>query len=392
MSPRIVFATAAVTSLGIFPVFLLGSTASLVRGSFPIDGRQLGLAVSTFYAVAALSSVAAGVVGQRLGYVTAMRLSALATITTLVSIATWVRSWIHIIVVFVLAGAANSLSKPATNMALAWAVPIDRQGLAFGIKQSAGPTATLLAGLALPVVGLTVGWRSAFMLGAIAGLAIVFLIPSDDHSVDRKGTKGAIPPELYKSPLWVLAAAAGFATAAGSSLGAFYVESSISRGFSPALSGAMLSLGGLAGIFGRVFWGWRADRGDASGLRRVSKLLAMGATGFGGIAFIDSSVLGLLAATLVAYGIGWAWNGLFHYAVVRASPRAEAQATGIATTGLFAGGIVGPTAFGLIAQSISYTVAWSAAALSVLAAAILVEYSRLLLHRGPRNQIGAARP
>ena len=36
---------------------------------------------------------------------------------------------------------------------------MDRQGLAFGIKQSAIPAAVLISGLALPVLAIPLGWR-----------------------------------------------------------------------------------------------------------------------------------------------------------------------------------------------------------------------------------------
>ena len=39
-------------------------------------------------------------------------------------------------------------------------VPLDRQGLAFGIKQSAIPAAMLVSGLALPLLALPLGWRA----------------------------------------------------------------------------------------------------------------------------------------------------------------------------------------------------------------------------------------
>ena len=52
--------------------------------------------------------------------------------------------------------------------------PPSRLGLSFGIKQAAIPIATLLAGVAVPTVALTVGWRWAYLIGA--GLALLALL------------------------------------------------------------------------------------------------------------------------------------------------------------------------------------------------------------------------
>src|SRR5829696_7279082 len=58
----------------------------------------------------------------------------------------------------VIAGLANAVSHTAANLSLAREVPASRQGLSFGIKQAAIPVATLLAGLAVPTIAVTLGW------------------------------------------------------------------------------------------------------------------------------------------------------------------------------------------------------------------------------------------
>ena len=73
-------------------------------------------------------------------------------------------------------GLANAVSHPAANLSLAREVPAGRQGLSFGIKQAAIPVATLLAGLAVPTIAVTLGWRWAFAGGAALALAVAFLV------------------------------------------------------------------------------------------------------------------------------------------------------------------------------------------------------------------------
>ena len=69
------------------------------------------------------------------------------------------------------------LAQPAANLLLARAVPADRQGLAFGIKQSAIPAAAMLGGLAVPSIALTWGWRWAFAAGGAFALMSAVTVP-----------------------------------------------------------------------------------------------------------------------------------------------------------------------------------------------------------------------
>ncbi|MST35344.1 MFS transporter, partial [Acidimicrobiaceae bacterium USS-CC1] len=68
-------------------------------------------------------------------------------------------------------GLANGAMQPAVNLLLARTVDDRRQGLAFGVKQAAIPTSTLLSGLAVPALALTVGWHVAYLVAA--GLALL---------------------------------------------------------------------------------------------------------------------------------------------------------------------------------------------------------------------------
>jgi hypothetical protein len=80
----------------------------------------------------------------------------------------------------------------------------------------------------------------------------------------------------------------------------------------------------------------------------------------------------LVAATVIVFGTGWAWPGLFNFAVVRDNVNAPAVASGITGTGQFAGGIVGPVAFGALVERTSYQVAWVSTGASLCLAGVLV--------------------
>ena len=80
----------------------------------------------------------------------------------------------------------------------------------------------------------------------------------------------------------------------------------------------------------------------------------------------------VVIGALVAYTLGWGWNGLFNLAVVRSNPERPGAATGITQTGVFVGAVFGPLLFGFVVDRASYTAAWLVAGVLSLAAAASV--------------------
>jgi MFS family permease len=67
-------------------------------------------------------------------------------------------------------------------------------------------------------------------------------------------------------------------------------------------------------------------------------------------------------------------------AVVKNYPAAPAAATGISQTGVYAGAVLGPSIFGLLAERVGYRGAWlGAAACSALAGALVIASRYVLL-------------
>ena len=107
------------------------------------------------------------------------------------------------------AGVANSVNQPAINLFMADQVPMDRQGLAFGIKQSAIPAAVLISGLALPVLAMPLGWRATFAICAGLALAAAGLIGRAAPSFVAPPERPAAPRPSRKLVLTAVGAALG---------------------------------------------------------------------------------------------------------------------------------------------------------------------------------------
>ncbi|HYJ70041.1 MAG TPA: MFS transporter [Nocardioidaceae bacterium] len=366
---RTLSVTTSCITLAAVPVFLLGALAVFIRDELRFDETQLGVAASLYYLTAALSATPGGRIVERIGEHRGIALAASGTTVAMLAIAALADSWADVVACMMLAGLANGFALPATNLGLARRIPPGRRGMAFGIKQSSGTLATLLSGAAVPILALTVGWRWAFAAAGAAGLPLIVW-----GIAGRPGRTGSAVRERHPiptGPLVVLAAAGACGVVAGSSLASFYVESAVAQGIFSGTAGTLLAVGSVVGVAGRVGWGWLGDHCGSAEFRVMSGLLAVGAVGFILLGAATSSAR-LLLATLLIFGMGWAWPGLFNFAVSERIPAAPAAATGVIGTGLFAGGIVGPVGFGLLVHHASYRSAWSAVAATLLAAGVLV--------------------
>jgi predicted MFS family arabinose efflux permease len=302
-------------------------------------------------------------------------------------VAATARSFATLLVPLAVAGAANAVCQPAANLLIARAVPPNRQGLGFAIKQSAIPMATLLAGFAVPSLALTLGWRWAYVAAAALALGTVPLVPATppppppaepaltdpEQQRQRRQRKADVPAGL----MVLLTIGIGFGAAAGGTLGSFLVSAAVDAGISEGAAGLLLTAGSLAGIVVRLAAGAQADRRDGDHLRVVALMLAVGAGTFALLA--TGQPWAYVFAGPAGFCTAWAWPGLFNLAVVQANPSYPAAATGITQTGTYIGAVSGPLLFGVLADHTSYPVAWLVAAgFAVVAAAVMaVGQSRL---------------
>ena len=382
-SGRTIAGAVAVSASGSLAVFLVGSLAIQIRGSLRFGPASLGIAISVYYAGAALGSVPFGRLAEAIGGARAMRAAAGAGTAVLLLLAVAAHSFDVLAALLFAAGLVSSAIQPATNLFLARRTPPDRQGLAFGIKQAAVPTSALLAGLAVPAIALTVGWRWAFVGAAAVAAAAALSVPRPRTSLaDRRGAPRPTARPGSLAPLAVLAAGFGLGVFTATGLSAFTVSSAVAAGLAPGTAGLLAALGGALSVGARVTSGARADRRGRAHLPVVSVMLAAGAAGYvaiaAGAAQHDAALL--VAGVAVAYGAGWGWNGLFNFAIVRTHSEAPARATAITQVGGRLAGAVGPLSFGLIATHASYATAWVVnAGAAVAAAAVILAGRRMLV-------------
>ena len=362
---RIQVASVATALVGTLPVFLTGALAVQIGRDFTFGPSRLGIASGTFFAAAALGSALMGRVAERVGPGRAMRGAAL-TAGLLMALLSVAPGYPAFLVLLLLAGFGNALAQVGANLLVAKGIDPARQGWSLALKQAGVPAGTLLGGLAVPALGVTVGWRWAYVAGAVIAMGAAVTVPVGAVAPggrNRPGRTGDVPLR----PLVLLAVAVGFAAAANGTLATFVVSAGVDAGLGESAAGLVLTFGSAAGISMRLLAGRQADRRGGRHLPVVSLLLLGGSLGY--LLLAPGAVVTHLLGAAVAFGSGWAWPGLFNLAIVRLNPSAPAAATGITQTGVYVGALAGPVLFGLVVDSAGYGVAWTLAGVSSALAA-----------------------
>jgi MFS family permease len=361
------------------PVFLVGAAFIQMGPELGFSAAGLGVLTAVFFLSSALSSAPLGRVVERIGWRTAIRINAAVAGLVLIAIGTIVHSLGALIAALLVGGLAYGFANPAANRALADHVDPRHAALVFGLKHAGIPVATLLAGLAVPLVVLTLGWRFAYAIGAILTVIIWWLMAltprgvGDSSSIE--GSHHAEDPRRSVAPLvgWRLtglSAGAALATLAAIALGTFLVAAAVDTGFSESAAGLLLFAGSVSTIAGRVVAGVVTDRIGGRGFGGLALLMGTGAVLLLLLPRSAGVVFGLVV--LGAFATAWGWPGLMTYTVVNANRATAAASSGITQAGVFAGAGGGPLLLGFLVERYSFSTVWVVVAGALIVATVLV--------------------
>jgi len=373
----------AVATTTVVPVFLVGGLAVALSHDLAFPITSLGLATATFFGASAVCSPLAGYIIQRIGPGIAMRIAAWTVATVLVMTAATVHSLPTLLAMLGVAGAGNGLAQPATNLFLAQRVPRRRQGIAYGVKQSAIPTAGLLAGLAVPLLGVTVGWRWAFAVMALPAVLVGWRTPTAGPTPRVTVAQRQHNGDAGRLTLLTMAFAACLASASGSALGIFTVAGAVAAGWNEATAGLLFAGASAVGIATRLWSGFRADHRGRNHLMIIILMLAFGSVGF--FLLAPSSHLLFAIGIPIAFGAGWGWPGLFILTMMQGSPSSQAAASGLTQASMSAGAVIGPATFGIVAHHNSFAAAWTLAGGGALIAATIFTLIWLFTREGGQS-------
>jgi MFS family permease len=373
----------AVDTVGVLPIFLTGALAVQLRDDIGLSVDLLGLVFASYFTAAALFSAPLSRVSDRTGPEWALRIGTLVYIASFLGLATIATSPAILCGLIALAGLGTALTRTASSVLIARNVVPHRHGLAFGLKHSSIPVGTLLAGLSVPAIALTVGWHWAYAAAALLSLGVLLAIPKPSGRSERKAEPGRADMSLRL--LIFSAVGFGLGSSAAASLGAYTVSTAVASGLSEASAGLLVAVGSVVGLASRIFVGGWSDRRLGSQLDLVNWMLLAGGVGFLMLGAVNEWVM--LIAVPVAFATGWAWLGSYNLAMVRLNPIAPGAAVGVTQTGAFVGAIIGPAGLGFLAEEFSFTVVWVTAAIASFMSATIIYILRrfMLKDRGHRE-------
>lgn len=340
--------------------YAIGTLGPYLVDDLEVAPGWLGYLTMSAFGLAALLSLWAGPLVARMGaqrsLVVLFLVSSLAY--TLLGLAT---SFIGVMLAVAVCGIAQALSNPATNLMIANSVPLQQKASVVGMKQAGVQVSALFAGLLLPGIAGTFGWRAALTVLIPFGLLLAV--------VTWKVTPGNRPATVARFSLsWpsrVLALLMAIQLCVGVALSAFITFLGVyatQQGMPSVAAGSLVAVFGVMGIMARVGLTPIAGRmRDASWLLLL--LLLLSAVAIGVIMHASPERhWALWVGTIGMGGTAVATNAIAMSMLLQ--DRAfgtPATSAGMLSAAFFTGFAVGPPGFGALSSSgLGFTGAWVA--------------------------------
>ncbi|MFI4888254.1 MAG: MFS transporter [Burkholderiales bacterium] len=384
-------ALAATLAIQVYVSFAATATAVLapdIAREFGVESRWIGLFVGIAYAGAMFASLACGGFIERFGPI---RVSQACVAACAIGVVAMAAAPANVAALLALAAIVIGLGygpiTPASSQLLQRTASPSRMALTFSIKQTGVPAGAALSGALLPALALAIGWRATFAIVAVVGVIVVVIAQSVRASLDvDRRPRGAFTIAGIFGPLALLRrsralrdlALVSFAYSATQvCLTSFLVvHLTESLHWRLVAAGLALTSATLAGVGGRIGWGYVADRWLSP--RHVLALVGLLAGLCGvGMAFVTSALpaAAIIVLVILFGGTAIGWNGVQLSEVARLSPPGTAgKVTGATGFITFAGVVVGPPSFALLsALTGSYRIGFATfGCLSVAAAMALL--------------------
>ena len=372
---------ASAMGIAIFPVI-----APHLAQMLGVDASWVGYQMSILFGAAMLTSGFVGTVVLRWGACRAMQCSLWLSAAAMVA---GLSGHLYVMpLVAVLAGASAALAAAGAAHLLFRFGPPKHRNLIFSIKQTGVPLGWATIALVAPVLTVVFSWRVSLLAVLLYSVAGALLMERwrrhwDDDRNPRAAAKtnmltGVVVMWRYPT-LRYLAMAGFFFSFVQLCIGSFTVNLLVQEAaYGLVAAGAMLSLVQVAGMVGRLVFGWIADRsGRAIAVLVLTSLIA--AAGCLASMFISGSwPVPALAAFYVLFGIvAYGWNGVMHAQIARLSPPGMVSvATGGMMVWVFGGILVGPALFAATYRWIgSYTTTFGVLAAVAVASAVLAVFA-----------------
>jgi MFS family permease len=341
--------------------------APFMQADLGLTRAQVGLFNSAIMAGSLVSMFAAGwvvdVQGERAALVWGNVLVGLFCLTVAAT-----QGFFTALLALFAAGMGASFPTPAGSKAVMSWFPVEKRGMAMGVRQTGIPVGGALAAASLPAIAVTSGWRTAVVVSGItcfiAVAACWFLYSSPEGAT---GGSSLVLRKQQNRLSDILTRDVALLGLAGALLPlgqfalltylALYLKETQSI---PVTTTATLLVGAqIAGAAGRILWGIWSDRLFLQ--HRKPALVWASVFSTGGslvLGWLPQGtplwVIGLIVLVYAFNTIGWHGSWIAMLAEI-AGPDKQGRTLGMAMTLMYPGIIVLPPLFGLF---VDYTHSW----------------------------------
>ncbi len=344
-----------VQATGALAGFWLPAIAPEIAEDLDLNASLITYPVLLLYICAMISSLFAGGLVSRFG---AWRSSQLALMCMGISHFMFMEGSLLLIALgSSVLGGAYGLVTPAASHLLAKVVTSKNRNLIFSIRFTGVPIGGSLAGLIGPPTALNFGWQQSMAITIIiAVLLCIVMQPFRDRWDEDRCASSTIlrnPTSDLKLvwsliPLRWLALSGLCMGAIQTTLTTFTVNMLVEDlDYTLIAAGIGLSTVQFSSIFGRVAWGWLADRLN-SGLLALMCISLIAAMCAFATTLLSSSWSHLFVYSLCfVFGlVGMGWNGVYASEIARLSPKDDvSKTTGASFFITFSGVFLGPVLF-----------------------------------------------
>ncbi len=342
--------------------------APVLNQEFQLGPQLAGMYTAIMYASFAVGLFGAAALIDRFGAARVSQFCALGAALGLVVGSTG--TVVSIVLCAIIMGIAAAPETPASTQFLIASVPANQRSFIFSLKQTGKPLGTMAAALIIPLLVPFAGWRWTLIILALAGCGTALMMEpvrrrnprprvtrptnADGHGLLHRLTATARHAIQLPGMARLTIVNLVF-TSIQTCVSAFLVIALVDGlDYTLALAGTMLALVQVAGVFGRLAWGFVADRWQSP--RRMLTWLSVGIV-------VTPVLLGLsetswppalVAALSIALGLTTnSWNGVIIADIARLSPPDQAGAT---LSGAMMYGVIGaitmPLLFGWAAATL----------------------------------------